>query len=508
MGRLTKACLAVALVSPVFVMLANAEQPSCIESVPPETTTTTTSPATTTTLAESTPSPTTTLVDSSTSVPESVTTTTVVESVTTTTVVESTTTTTINENELAVQSSNVSSSATSAPVDSSPADLPTVKSFNPLQPLFNPSPEDMSTTAETLPKHLDPDCPPVVELLDFPGWGTHLDFLNDAGVNEANGAFDVVRVSTAGIALTQSPVIQPAYPRSTDIYTVSAQISVTSPVTLEALKDVTMCWVKTDEIAAGKASSDCSTLDPRYNFKMTWSEANAASATGDDVGIAGFAVVRDETFGKTKYRNARSQVETTEGVASYDNSVQSMKIKFNFRVSSAMTAGEQKWSVSLTAAYDTDASPTVVTAENLSVGYFSSISIDKELVDFGAVAPGATKPSQQLKLGAYRANSESELVLRGTDYVCAENACSSALLLVNNPESNAVGTVVLECRPKDGSPITLTTSNTPILVIPATGELEEELTSFSCTLSYGGGAERTVKHLGPISLDIRQALGL
>lgn len=522
MGRITTMCCAAALVTPVFAALVQADEPVCVEEsaatttsttviepAPVSSTTTTTTTVPPTTVAPE-PAPTTTLA------PE-------VSTTTTTTTPEPAPSTTVAEEDMLLQSMSdgldplqplleeAPTETTVAPDETTTTTttVPPTPPTTALESVMTIPPEEVTpTTTTTLPEQLDPECAPIVEILDFPGWGTSEDYFPQVASSE----FDMAKASESTTTTTttvppaganapslQPPTISPAGPadpRVDTVYEVSAQISVTEPVVLSALQGVSMCWWKADDVGVDKASTDCSTLDPRYNFKMMWTES---AATND--GSGGFAVATSADFPTNQYQNVGSQVEVMEGVASYDPNAHSMTINFKFRVSSAMAQGDQ-WSVSVTATYDEIGAPvTTTTTSDLSVGHWSEIFTQKQSVDFGPVGPLGEKASPELNLGKYRANGTSRLTLQGSDYSCVGDGCTTSLTLATTTPSG--GSVWLKCTPKDGAEINVTTGASQFLLLDPTGEEDATLPTFTCSLTYGGGASRALAtYSGPISMNI------
>ena len=303
---------------------------------------------------------------------------------------------------------------------------------------------------------------------------------------------------------TAASLIVPAYPNSEETYTLAAEVEVLEPMTLANVSTVTMCWYKVDAVGladgveTGPGSSDCSKLDPRYNFKMTWDEAS-----GTVGGTTGFAVGSTVANPTNNYVNAGSQVETTPDVSSYDPAARLMTIRFAFKVSSAMSAGSD-WSVSVSVALDDPTvSLAVDTRQELSVGYWGSLFTTKQAIDFGLVAPGGSSSKALVSLGTYRANSVTTYSLQGTDYYCSSDACTT--LFLRGANSEASDGVDLECT-LDAEPVRLGTDIRHVGTLPATGEAEADIAGMTCTLLYRGGAPLAFsEYSGPILVSISPA---
>lgn len=335
------------------------------------------------------------------------------------------------------------------------------------------------------------------------------------------------------VVITASPrTIEPNYPESTTVYTVSATVSTNA--TLAALNTVSMCWYR----SGGDAT--CSTLNPANAFQMVWTEANATSN-----GTGGFAVSVG-TFGvgfdyrTNRYANAGSQTETTTNTASYSSGAQSMTIEFSFKVSSAMEAGSD-WFVKVTAVYDenlcNNAPCTGVTEANRTgsafestraVSYWGALTTTQERMGFGVVAENGTSELRTANSFDYVANATSDYSMVGTDFFYDLNDTSSpptttngnpvdTLTLVAGGGLEAAGLsskqVRLECKATTPAPAPASTDFVEVdkdgerlgVTISATGESPVTTGAIDCKLSYGGGATNALSiYSSAVTLSILQ----
>lgn len=325
--------------------------------------------------------------------------------------------------------------------------------------------------------------------------------------------------------------IQPKYPDSggspvsDGVFEVSATVSTNA--TLDALKSVTMCWYK-----ASEGDTDCETLDPQYAFQMVWTESSATSG-----GTAGFSVSDSVAFSSNNYENDGSQVETTTDTSAYDETAQSMKIRFKFRVSNAMRAGSD-WVMKLTALYDTElcagsACPGVTATDLYTtstpltgryVAYWGEITTSQPRIGFGVITEGGTSEVRTVNSFEYVANATSDYGMTGTDFYYDPNdeaapstsipsagADRLSLVKVASGYLPTNGQVVLECKainPAGSDFVQIDVDGETLdASLDPTSELPEDTGEIDCKLTYGGGAAFALKiYSSVVTISILQTL--
>lgn len=275
--------------------------------------------------------------------------------------------------------------------------------------------------------------------------------------------------STPGGALTK---MLPGDPYSLASYEVDA--TVTSQGTVGNLSTVTMCWY----VESG--SSDCTGTDPRYEFKMTWTQS-------------------DEIFsvnGTNEYQNATSSIVG----ASTDLSVE---LKFKFNVSSAMFASNA-WKVHVVALdraltpQSSETSDPVAGPDyksNLIVDYFGAVTAPRLAQSFGEIAAGTSSDVPNATTGEFKANGASDISMSAStftdDYSHTLGFFTGAYDGVSIKPG--VGEVYFACSP--GATVIAATalSTSPVSVDAnkfalGTTETADSSLKHSCRLAYGGGA--------------------
>ena len=335
---------------------------------------------------------------------------------------------------------------------------------------------------------------------------------------------------TVGSSTTTLANIQPKYPDSGEdvagsgVFTVTATVSTNA--TLAALASVSMCWYK-DDVGA---DDDCVVLNPANAFEMVWTESDELST-----GKSGFEVSTATGFDPNNYVNDGSQVETTTGTASYDDDAQSMTVKFSFRASNAMRAGDD-WAVRVTAIYDenlcggspcdglTEVERTGTdTATGLDVNYWGVVTTAQERMGFGVIAENGTSDVRSMTSFEYVANATSDYSLAGTDFrydpndTAAPDEEADSLELIAGSDTGVTGLtdkqVRLACRAVDPVPfpapdfVNVSTSGVTLgAEVTATGEAPVTSGEIECTLSYSSGAVNALQiYSSVVTLSILQA---
>lgn len=263
--------------------------------------------------------------------------------------------------------------------------------------------------------------------------------------------------------------MQPANPRSTIDYTVSATIG--SQGTLSNLSSVTMCFFE-----AGFGTQDCTNAgsEPKYEFKMTWTQSsNSFSVTGSN-----------------NYRNSGSSTSYGDGTGL------SMDIDFTFKISNAMIAGNS-WNVYIEAIDDqgNDSADPAFSIWNdplgtgITVEYFGAVTTSRSSQSFGQIGYLGSSTIDDISTGSLLANGLSTVSLTATDFT---NGLNTIDLSASSPMS---GEVQMLCNSgstfDDGIAYSIGNSAVGIdnfLFSSGTGETADTSHKHSCDLTFGGGA--------------------
>ena len=268
---------------------------------------------------------------------------------------------------------------------------------------------------------------------------------------------------------TATSSITPAHPRSTTVYTVSADVG--SQGGLSNLDTVTMCLINGDNISYGVSGvADCSGAgtNPKNLFKMVWTQATDS-----------FAVT-----GNNFYQNVSS-------VSNYgDGTALSATMEFKFKVSEAMLQGGS-WIVRVEAVDDQGQVSTTGEAGPITVNYFGAVTTQRVSQDFGSLLGNNVQTIDGIKTGEFIANGVSYLTLAATDFTYSTNTVA---IQGNGGLAPAAGEVAFDCEAgathtSSGYRIgTTATSFDWNLFSGGTGESANTTHQHSCFLLFGGGA--------------------
>ena len=259
--------------------------------------------------------------------------------------------------------------------------------------------------------------------------------------------------------------LQPAFPRSTESYTVTARIAV--PVGIGQLDTVTMCWYKSDAVGDPDdgVSDSCANAatNPETEFEVVWEQLSGE-------------------FTKTGSNNYQMQ----DGSDFSDAEFTVVEVYFVFKVSNAMRAGN--WTVKVTA--------LDVSGEVRSESEYATVYTFVEMQSgtgraqqaFGALAEGASSTISDIAVGSYSANTTADFTIRADDFT-ASGRTVGVKTTAGNP---AAGEVALDCNIGDTlavSPPRVTKTNTDMSAnLTPTGEPRNTTQRMSCRLTYGSGA--------------------
>lgn len=259
--------------------------------------------------------------------------------------------------------------------------------------------------------------------------------------------------------------IQPAYPRSNDVYVVTATI--VDDAGFGAVSEVAMCWRE------ARIRNACDAADPTHSFAMTWSPNS------------GFAVL-----GSNDYRDAGSTV----GALSADGTTR--EFTFAFHVSHAMRASEH-WAVEI-GAKSTDESGVIRATtrdvgHDIPVNWFGRVIQARPVMDFGSAIEASDPAIGTGTIGTVVANGPAEILLTGSDWV-HRNAVGDVDDVIGYGTQD--GTLRLSARlGAEGGFVDMPTAGTPISLgrVFPTGTGEEPLADLTLTvrLAFNGGARFT-----------------
>ena len=270
-------------------------------------------------------------------------------------------------------------------------------------------------------------------------------------------------VPTVAIQSVPSP-LQPAYPRSTTTYTVTATVS--NADGFSAIDNVQMCWYLDGGVCDPTGS------DPRSSFFMNYNVAT------DSFSVAG----------TNNYLNVSSSTTTLSST--------SRDVNFSFKISDAMLASET-WDVEVRAYNkDIDGNDQYGSdlATNKTVNYFGYATTGRTGVAFGSILEGSassvTTPGNDY--GSFIANDISSLSALSTDFTHTTGGTvddTLALTSISPPASGSVRFFLGDNRAG------LIVSGTPGILYGNTGIFEEgtgetpQNLSSSAQVEYGGGAK-------------------
>lgn len=268
---------------------------------------------------------------------------------------------------------------------------------------------------------------------------------------------------------TAASSMTPAHPRSTSVYTVSADIG--SQGGLSNLDTVTMCFINGDNINYGVSGvADCSGAgtNPKNLFKMVWTQATDS-----------FAVA-----GTNNYQNVSS-------VSNYgDGTALSATMDFNFKISEAMLQGGS-WIVRIEAVDDQGQVSTTGEAGPITVNYFGAVTTQRVAQGFGSLLGNNLQTIDGIKTGEFIANGVSYLSLAASDFTYSTHTVA---IQANGGLAPGSGEVAFDCEAgatHSSSGYRIGTTATSIdwnLFSNGTGESANTSQLHSCFLLFGGGA--------------------
>ena len=318
----------------------------------------------------------------------------------------------------------------------------------------------------------------------------------------------------------------PAFPRSSEIYTVSADVE--SPATLVGLESVQMClWLENaadcDTYDGTNPYDQSNTPDPQTVFVMEWSwdiPAADLDQNGDrvtnpqnyDQWTDQFAIVDDdgnnyEIFDvNSSGYDAQDPNQTPSGSTALDGDPTSdltMRVDFSFRISNAMRHSND-WNVRVLAedtflrSGDTLGQAGSAGLEDQLVNYFGSVRAKRAPIDYGPVVKAGNSVVEDQPMGTYTANSQSDITIEATDF---EDQSKNRTLQLGS--SAGSGDLNLECTPGGtfdassgdtvfvaGSPQTFL-EGIPVSLDEAPdaiGDRNNSINSHSCRVSVTSGA--------------------
>ena len=267
-----------------------------------------------------------------------------------------------------------------------------------------------------------------------------------------------------------SPIsaVTPAYPRSTDTYTLS--VPVDSAGGVPSLASVEMCWW-----LESAADCDSSTPDPETTFEMTWELSGTPGNYTETFTVTDDAAVAHQDAGST----------TDFAPGNFR-----LTVDFTFKISSAMRHASS-WNIRVTA-IDSAGQSSELTEGNYRVHYFASINTGRSSQTWGLVTMGRNITRDGIPTGEYTANSESRLTLAASDFTNG----ATTLPLVASP---AARELQMRCSLTDtysqSNALTLVGGGGPNqfgvqnhdVTVDLTPEIPQVLPQHSCRLSYPAG---------------------
>ncbi len=261
----------------------------------------------------------------------------------------------------------------------------------------------------------------------------------------------------------------PAYPRSSEIYTVSADVE--APATLVGLEKVQLClWLISAEDCTTYDGTNpydsTNTPDPQTVFIMEWGwdipaadldengervESPDYESWGEQFTIVDGAGNHYEIFDTESSDYDSGNSNQTPSGSTVDGgdptSDLTMRVDFSFRISSAMRHSND-WNVRV-AAQDTFVREAEVddsgqegsaVLEDQLVNYFGSVRTQRTAVSYGPVVVAGNSVVDDQPMGEYTANSQSDITIQATDFTN-----NSRTLQLGSAAGN--GDLNLECTP-------------------------------------------------------------
>lgn len=261
---------------------------------------------------------------------------------------------------------------------------------------------------------------------------------------------------------------QPAFPESTDVYTVST--TVTKPGGIGTLSNgLTMCLWLVSSSDCRNANDDGVNLTPnaQTTFIMTW---NWDSVNDQDV----FTVIDDAG---NNYQNVSSA--SNYSAAKEDQSQVSATVDFSFKVSNAMRHSFD-WNIQMRA--DDGTNVTFENLSNIRTNYFGSVTTQRSAANYSVNEMGFDM-AEGRPMGAYTANANSDITIQASDFV--EMAEGNVMLDLDNP--NVV--ITMSCSDTtqfdDNADIVMDSTIQAFSAVNLIGdEAPEQIGDHSCRMEY------------------------
>lgn len=268
--------------------------------------------------------------------------------------------------------------------------------------------------------------------------------------------------------------IQPANSNSTDRYNLS--VSAGLPGGHDTLGGATMCWYLLDF----EDCNDSGKIDtePEIVFKATQS----VTRSGDEITSEAFRVV-----GSNNYDVNVAGFESSSSVFREEADSVNVDITFTFKASNAMRASSN-WKVYVEVE-DKDGQTDAVVRDGIKVEYFAAMTLNREGVNFGAVAKGETSTRNNIDTGEYTANAQSEFVIKANDFSAG---VGRPLSILDTGETLGANQVELKCDRDSSYNPTNAQLVTKSLVsfgdpIPPSSEQPVDADDHSCSVRFGQG---------------------
>ena len=301
--------------------------------------------------------------------------------------------------------------------------------------------------------------------------------------------------------------LQPAYPNSTSIYTVT--VAVGSQGGVDLLDHIEMCWFK-DTNANGSSTGlnvdNCGSpdsngwKDPRTQFSMRWTNWHALEGAPVDTADQWFSV--DESYdpsgflGAGYWTNYYEHDGSTSGFG--DGTGYTMDIAFRFRISVGMLQGND-WNI-VVRAVDRNDQMTPQLGSNISVAYFGSVQSQRPSEFYGDFSAGDSNYIQSLSEGSLLANAASYITYEATPFTYQPlgGNLEQVPLATGTPNTApGAGQAAFDCTAADGgwNPDMATRLSTvpqqvrANVLVDGTGEWDGNHGLYhACRIWYGGSA--------------------
>ena len=299
--------------------------------------------------------------------------------------------------------------------------------------------------------------------------------------------------------------LQPAYPSSTSIYTVT--VAVGSQGGVNNLDYVEMCWFKdTNSVgdSTGLTAENCGQddingwHDPRTQFSMRWSNWHYWEGIPAEFADEWFSVAQSSEnagwWGQYFWTNNYVNDGSTSGFG--DGTGNALNIAFRFRISDGMLQGND-WNVVVRAA-DVNGNMTPQVGSNISVAYFGSVIWQRDSVWYGNLSADSSSLNEELYEGDFIANDASYITYQATPFYYNTGSGVEEIPLATGPVANApgAGQAAFDCNAdwwwNEGSATRLSTVPQQVRsdqLTYGTGEWADNYNMYhSCRIWYGGGA--------------------